>query len=143
MSNLKPPELPLRSQAPTLRLLLAEDCQAMRLTLRAELERLGRVRVIAEAANSHEALDLFFRLLPDAVLVSVRLPPQGGFEVLQRVKEAASDCFVILTTSSPNAFVEKTGRLLGATAVWPSSEDTKRIGEILLQWQASRQVGSD
>lgn len=138
MSHLTPQQVPRTPEAGDLRLLLAEDSEAIRLVVRAELERLTCVRLIAEAANSEEALDLFFRLRPDVVLVSVRFPPHGGFQVLQRIKEVSSDCTVILTTCEPNPFVEKTGRLFGAEAVWSAIEDVKQIAELLLRLHASR-----
>lgn len=138
MSNFTLQKVPTTPEAGDLRVLLAEDSETTRLFLRAELERLGCVRVIAEAADSEEALDLFFRLRPDVVLVSVRLPPHGGFQVLQRIRQVSSDGAVILTTWSPNPFVEKTGRLFGAAAVCSVNEDVKQLCELLLRLHVSR-----
>ena len=117
MSNWVPTGGPGSSTLDAVRVLIAHDSPNARQELRVGLEPLRAVKIVAEASNSEEAVDLFLRHRPEVVLVSVCMPGKGGFEVLQAIKRAAPGCVVILTTHWPEPFVEETGRLLGATAV--------------------------
>jgi DNA-binding NarL/FixJ family response regulator len=107
---------------PRVRVLVADDSVSWRQEFRAHLERLPGVQIIAEAEDCREAIALFFQHRPGLVLVSVGVPGQGGFEVLRSIRRSVPDCLVILMTRCPDAFVETTGRLLGATAVCSRTE---------------------
>jgi DNA-binding NarL/FixJ family response regulator len=140
--NPAPPPEPFHKTRPgILRILLADDCPTTRARFRAELESLPQVEVVADAATSGEALVLFFTHHPHVLLVSTCLPPGGGFEVLQCIHRAAPGRSVILTTRSPNSFVEQTGQMLGAAGVYPVSHDFGRIREMLLALQG--QIGGE
>jgi DNA-binding NarL/FixJ family response regulator len=105
-----------------IRVLLANESPAVRLSLRAELEQATWVELIGEVDNSHEALTQFFRLKPDAIILSTCLKGEGGFEVLRCIKRAFADCVAILTSRQPDFFIKEAGRLLGASAVCCVSE---------------------
>ena len=113
--------------APRVRVLVADDSHVWRQELRAHLERLPTVEIIAETDDCEEAMALFFQHRPHLVLVSVGVPGHGGFEVLRSIKRSVPDCQVILVTRCPDAFVETTGLLLGATAVCPRTEGSASI----------------
>ncbi len=113
------PAHPGRPELRRLRVLLAGQPPAVRDGLTEEFRRLQFVEVVGEANKHHEALDLFFRVRPDVVLLSVCLSDQSGFELLRCIKQAAPGCAAILTTRWPNSFVEETGAWLGAAAVCP------------------------
>jgi DNA-binding NarL/FixJ family response regulator len=97
--------------------LVAEESAARRSGLREALEALDGVEVIGEAGTTHDALAVFFRLQPKAVVVSICLPGHGGFYALRCIKRAVPDCDVILSSRWPHPFVQETGRLLGASTV--------------------------
>ena len=97
--------------------LLAEESPPVRGSLREHLEALTGVEIVGEAGTTHEALELFFRLRPKVMVVSICLPGHGGFYLLRCIKRAVPDCDVILSSRWPHPFVQETGRLLGASAV--------------------------
>jgi len=128
-------DAPSKSDAPksehqSLRVLVADDNPSSRIALRAKLAEFA-FEVIAEAADTHEAAELFLRHNPDILVVAAGFPPHGGFELLQYAKQTSPRCILILTTAAANPFVEKTGRLLGATEVCPLNDQFKKLGEIL------------
>jgi DNA-binding NarL/FixJ family response regulator len=108
---------PVPPKARKVSVLVAEESPAIRRALREQLERLAGVEIVGEAGTTREALELFFRLLPKMVVVSICLPSQGGFYALRCIKRAVPDCEVILSSRWPHPFVQETGRLLGANAV--------------------------
>jgi DNA-binding NarL/FixJ family response regulator len=67
-----------------LRLLLADDHKLVRAGLRALLERMADVEVVAETADGQDALRLIAELRPDLALVDVSMPGLNGIETAAR-----------------------------------------------------------
>lgn len=67
-----------------LRVLLADDQTLIRAGLRAVLNELRDLTVIAEAGNGHEALALIEEHEPDIALIDVLMPQLSGLEVATR-----------------------------------------------------------
>lgn len=120
---------PCAQHLPRLRVLLAEHSPVLRDTLRKHLERLRFVEVVGEAHKGQQALDLFFQTRPDAVVLSISIPDQGGFEVLRTLHRAGAA--VVLTHPSQDPFVRDVARLLGATGVWTSIDYFEELAAIL------------
>ncbi len=65
-------------------ILIADDDPALRLLMRAALEKAGYA--VAEAAGGAEMLESFARLQPEAVLLDVVMPEMDGFEACRRLR---------------------------------------------------------
>ncbi|MCU0232108.1 MAG: response regulator, partial [Acidobacteria bacterium] len=60
----------------------------MRSGIRALLESITGVFVVAEAGDGREALELITRLHPDIALLDITMPGLNGLEVAARVRES-------------------------------------------------------
>jgi DNA-binding NarL/FixJ family response regulator len=91
--------LPVRkvTTAPA-RLLLADDHDAARLSLRRLLDGARDVQVIAEASDGLEALALFMEFQPDLLLVDVNMPNMDGLALTRAVKERSQRTAVVIVT---------------------------------------------
>jgi len=78
------------------RVLVADDHTLVRAGIRALLESIDGVQVIAESGDGHETLDLIARHLPDVALLDIGMPGLNGLEVLKRVRQAAQRTKVII-----------------------------------------------
>ena len=89
-----------------IRLLLADDQQLMRQGLRLLLEMESGLQVVGEAGNGQEALDAYARLLPDVVLMDIRMPVLDGVAATQHMRQRWPDSkIIILTTFDDDANV--------------------------------------
>jgi DNA-binding NarL/FixJ family response regulator len=78
--------------------ILADDQQIIRSGLRMVLEANG-IRVVGEAANGAEAVDLTRRLRPDVVLMDIRMPVVNGIAATAIiVRERLPSRVLVLTT---------------------------------------------
>ena len=84
-----------------IRVLLADDQALVRGGFRSLLDARDDIEVVGEAADGHEAVALAKTLLPDVVLMDIRMPDLDGLEATRQIAadpRLAAVRIVILTT---------------------------------------------
>jgi DNA-binding NarL/FixJ family response regulator len=82
-----------------IRILLADDHPVVREGLRAMLNAEPDLDVVGEASSGPQAEALSASLLPDIVLMDLRMPGGGGVESIVRMTAAGLPCRVIVLTT--------------------------------------------
>jgi DNA-binding NarL/FixJ family response regulator len=77
---------------------LADDHALVRAGIRALLERIQGVKVLAEAGDGREALELIKELNPDIVLLDIAMPVLSGLDVLREVTASFPQVRAIILT---------------------------------------------
>jgi len=91
-----------------LRVLLAEDHTLVRAGIRALLESLDGVEVVAEAADGREALRLAQAHAPDILLMDITMKELNGLEATARLaKERSATRVIILSMHADQAYVRQ------------------------------------
>jgi two-component system response regulator DevR len=85
-----------------LRILLVDDHEVVRLGVRALIERQPGMEVIGEAGTVREAVLQAEKLMPDVVVLDVRLPGGDGLEACRQIKAQRPEARVIILTSFPD-----------------------------------------
>jgi RNA polymerase sigma factor (sigma-70 family) len=81
-----------------IRTLIADDHALVRAGIRALVEKIEGVEVVAEAGKGSEAIDLISKLQPDLVLLDITMPDGSGFDVLLHVQAKFPKTRVIVLT---------------------------------------------
>jgi DNA-binding NarL/FixJ family response regulator len=90
----------------TTRVLLADDHALVRAGIRALLEKMTGIEVVAEAGDGREALELIKRQLPHVVFMDIALPGLNGLEALARAtKEFRAVKVIILSMHANKEYV--------------------------------------
>lgn len=80
----------------SIRILLADDHALVRAGLRALLENMTDVVVVAEASNGREALEVIRSLQPDIALMDIEMPELNGVEATLRLSQDLARTKVIV-----------------------------------------------
>ncbi|HBY98583.1 MAG TPA: DNA-binding response regulator, partial [Chloroflexi bacterium] len=83
----------------SLRILLVDDHEVVRLGLKALLQRYAQFEVVAEAGNAEEALARTQQYHPDVVVMDIRLPGKSGIEATREIKATMPEVEIIMLTS--------------------------------------------
>lgn len=81
-----------------IRVLIADDSAHARTGLRALLATWPDIRVVGEAANGQDAVQLVAERLPDVVLMDVHMPVLDGVEATRLIKQQWPAVTVIVLT---------------------------------------------
>jgi DNA-binding NarL/FixJ family response regulator len=86
----------------SLRILLVDDHEVVRLGLRALIERQPGMEIVGEAGTVREAVSKAEQLAPDEVLLDIRLPGGDGLEACRQIKAQRPETRIIVLTSYPD-----------------------------------------
>jgi DNA-binding NarL/FixJ family response regulator len=89
-----------------IRVLLVDDQALVRGGFRSILDGQEDIEVVGEAADGREAIDRTFTLLPDVILMDIRMPRLDGIEATRRLLDGGCQARVlILTTFDEDEYV--------------------------------------
>lgn len=87
-------------------ILLADDHPIVRQGLRHLLEASPGLKVVGEADNGLQAVQLAEKLKPNVLIVDMMMPELNGLEVLKQVKERSpATCCIVLSMQSADVYV--------------------------------------
>ena len=132
-----------------IRVILADDHTLVRAGIRALLEKLPGVEVVAEASDGREVLDLVKIHGPNVVLMDISMPGLNGLEAAERIVKEFPDVRVIILSMHHNEeYVWRAlkagaaGYLLkkAATAELATALQRVALGEIYLSQEISARL---
>jgi DNA-binding NarL/FixJ family response regulator len=86
-------------EAKPVRLLIVDDHKVVRLGLNTLLSRHRGIEVVGESGTVAAAVEETARLLPNVVLMDVRLPDGNGFEACRQIRKSHPETRVLFLTS--------------------------------------------
>ncbi len=136
------------SESP-LRIILADDHRLVRAGIRALLEKIPGVVVVAEANDGREAVELVAQHKPEMILMDIAMPNLNGLDAAARIlRDHANVRVIILSMYQNEAYFWQalkagaSGYLLkkAATAELQSALERVRSGEIYLSAELSQSM---
>jgi two-component system nitrate/nitrite response regulator NarL len=104
------------SQVNQATVLIAEDHDVLRTTLRDWIRASFPNICVLEAQNGEEALSLTFDQHPDIILMDISMPQVNGIEATRRIKETMPQTEVVIVTIHENLEYQSDAAAAGASA---------------------------
>ncbi|THJ74286.1 response regulator [Candidatus Frankia alpina] len=92
--------LPTPSEANPIRVLIVDDHALFRRGLEMVLGQEVDIEVVGEAADGSEAVTMAKEMVPDIVLMDVRMPRRGGIDATSAIKESVPSAKIVMLTIS-------------------------------------------
>lgn len=106
-----------------LRILIADDESIRVLSLRVQLQNLG-YQVVGEASNGREAVELARRLMPDLIIMDIKMPVMDGIEAAEIITREHPVPIILLTAYSEAELARRAAETnISAYLMKPVSED--------------------
>jgi DNA-binding NarL/FixJ family response regulator len=93
---------------------LADDHQLMRRLLRRALAAQPTLRIVGEAADGAQALELARALAPDLVVLDLAMPELNGLEVASALRASFPECAILVFSAAEAARAESAALRSGA-----------------------------
>lgn len=82
-----------------IKILIADDHLIVREGLRLILETDAGMEVLGEASNGKEAVDLASQLLPDVILMDLRMPVMDGLSAIELIRQQQPQIAIVILTN--------------------------------------------
>jgi DNA-binding NarL/FixJ family response regulator len=86
----------------SVRLLIADDHEVVRIGLRAVFAQSAEIQVVAEASDGEQAIERALALRPDVVLLDVRMPQCDGITCLGRLRTELPETVILMFSAYDN-----------------------------------------
>jgi DNA-binding NarL/FixJ family response regulator len=113
------------------RVYVVDDSEFVRERLIEMLSELEEVEIVGGTGDPREALAAIRQMVPDAVILDIRLPGRSGVEVLRDLKKEEASPVIIILTNYPYPQYRKECTEAGADYFLNKSTEFNRIGEVL------------
>lgn len=77
-------------------IIIADDHEVVRDGIRARLQGTSDLKILAEAKNGAEAVELVQRHNPDVVMLDISMPVMNGLEAARKIREHKHDCKILM-----------------------------------------------
>ena len=119
----------VHSLSKSLRVLLCDDMQQIRMLLRTEMSLETDLEVVGEATNGAEAIEAARASQPDVVVLDLTMPVMDGLEALPRIRAVAPEARVIMLSAHGSSEMESKAVAAGATRYIEKTATTQEIVE--------------
>jgi DNA-binding NarL/FixJ family response regulator len=105
-----------------LRILVADDHEAVRKGVCAILSSRGDLEVCGEAANGREAVDKALELMPDLVIMDITMPVLSGVEAIREIRRNLPSVPILVLSTHEGRQVIENVKALGVQGYIAKSE---------------------
>lgn len=112
------------------RFLVVDDSIFARKNISKAVEAIGGV-IVGEASNGKEAVDKYFELKPDLVLMDISMPEMEGVEALSIIRQGDNEAKVVIVSALGHDGLVKKSIALGAKHFIVKPIDLEKVAAVI------------
>ncbi len=109
---------------------LVDDSLLVRKGVANIISKMPGVKVIGEAGNSLEAIEVVRKTKPDVVILDIKMPGESGVKVLRKLKDEFEDLKIIMLTNYPDSQYKAECLMHGAEYFLSKSDEFDKLPEV-------------
>lgn len=113
-----------------MRVMIVDDSRILCARLSEMISEYPDIEIVGEAQGEVEAIRLFKKLNPEAVILDIRLKKGSGIEVLERIKTISPKTIVIMLTNYPYPQYRTKCLTLGADHFFDKSKEIEKVNMV-------------
>ena len=110
-------------------ILIADDSEVIRRTLRNLLGGYKDLKVCGEAENGQDAIQKAHHLKPDLVLMDFSMPIMNGLDAASHLKKQSPKIPIVMLTMFKDKFLEQRAYKAGVSLVLSKEESMSRVAD--------------
>ncbi len=116
-----------------MRLFIADDSEILRSRLIEMFSEYKEIDIVGQTGYAEEAIESITKLLPDVVILDLKLPDGNGIDVLKKIKKVSISIKVIIFTNYPYFQYKKRCLEAGAEFFFYKAIEFEKLIEVLKQ----------
>ena len=107
--------------------LIVDDSESVRMSVRALFEAEPDFTVIGEAVNGLDAIGKAEELLPELIVLDLSMPIMNGLEAAETLKSSLPTTPIFVLTAHGGPEVDRAARAAGVDAVYSKSDNLQKM----------------
>ena len=128
---MKKAELIVSSPVKQIKVLLAEDNTIFRKSLKLLIESDGDIKVVGEAKNGLEAVQMAKSLRPEVIVMDIAMPLLNGLEATGQIMQTSPAPRILILSAHPDPEYIKRAVLLGASGYLIKQSSTQVLADAI------------
>jgi DNA-binding NarL/FixJ family response regulator len=138
------PLLAMTNDTPLIRILSVDDHPLLRSGIAALVDTQPDMRMVGEASNGSEAVQLHRQLNPDVTLMDLQMPDMSGLDAIISIRtEQPSARIIVLTTFAGDVLAQRALKAGAQAYVLKSLVRTEILNTIRLVFAGEKQIQAD
>ena len=109
---------------------LVDDSLLVRKRIANIISKMPGVKVIGEAGNSLEAIEVVRKTNPDVVILDIKMPWESGLQVLRKLRKEFEELKIIMLTNYPDSQYKAECLMHGADYFLSKSDELDKLPEV-------------